>query len=494
MVKSHKNEMKRNFLFKGLLMLLLSCVLGMPLLADTEVVNGIEWTYTISGDTVSVGGGSSSSPAVPITTAGAIIIPSELGGKKVSGIGSCAFLKCNRLTDIDIPKGVTNIDEYAFSMCSSLTNIKIPESVISIGDNAFYDCDGLTSVEIPGSVTSVGDSMFEDCSSLTSVVMLDGVREIGFCMFKYCTKLKHVVIPEGVTEISSEAFRDCTSLMSLIIPESVTYIGRWAFSGVNVLVLRCDVPLYNSNYSAPWRIDGKVVFSMKYAMNWQKKLYAVDCKNYEEMVNYASAEVTAEMVTPKQMSVKYKVRDAKGDKVKVRAVAFLDGERSFENIVLVKTGENVPDGSEVEVNKEYSFVWNVSDDWDADLVNVKIEILVQEGGLLPQDLLTIPANGEHKEMTITRNILNETDIFNALLWCYAEGDTALTLSSGVLKTNGTTICNGMSLSSNDTLMNYLYGKMGYKVLTGDDLTYAEKMTRLDLDGYGYEQVSVKVEE
>lgn len=51
------------------------------------------------------------------------------------------------------------------------------------------------------------------------------------------------------------------------------------------------------------------------------------------------------------------------------------------------------------------------------------------------------------------------------------------------------------------LLNYLYGKMGYKVLAGEDLEYAEQATRLDFaDAVDYEtsqalrQVSVKIEE
>ncbi len=85
--------------------------------ADVEVVDGIEWTYTISGDTASVGGGYGS-PAVPVTTIGAVVVPSQLGGKKVTSIGIYAFYNCSGLTSVVIPEGVISIGNYAFRGCS----------------------------------------------------------------------------------------------------------------------------------------------------------------------------------------------------------------------------------------------------------------------------------------------------------------------------------------------------------------------------------------
>ena len=52
----------------------------------------------------------------------------------------------------------------------------------------------------------------------------------------------------------------------------------------------------------------------------------------------------------------------------------------------------------------------------------------------------------------------------------------------------------MSGASVSTLLNYLYGKMGYKVLSGEDYTYAKAATRLDLAKEGLGQVSVKIAE
>ena len=75
----------------------------MPLmtLADTEMVDGIVWTYVVYDGKVQVGSGSL---AIPQETTGAITVPSTLGGKPVARIGYRAFEGCTGLASIEIPK------------------------------------------------------------------------------------------------------------------------------------------------------------------------------------------------------------------------------------------------------------------------------------------------------------------------------------------------------------------------------------------------------
>jgi hypothetical protein len=70
---------------------LATLLLPLSALADTETVDGIEWTYTVSNGNASVGGRSYSSTAVPKSTTGAITIPSTLGVYPVTSIGDVAF-------------------------------------------------------------------------------------------------------------------------------------------------------------------------------------------------------------------------------------------------------------------------------------------------------------------------------------------------------------------------------------------------------------------
>ena len=194
-----------------------------------------------------------------------LIIPSEINGKQVTGIGGQAFEGCTGLANITIPDSVTEIGLEAFSGCTSLTNITIPDSVTEIGSSAFSGCSSLTAIDvevgnnnytsvngvlfnkgktelicypagktdksynIPNSVTSIGYSAFINCTSITSITIPDSVTSIDSSAFGGCSSLKSITIPNSVTSIGYYAFYGCTSLTSVTIPKSVTGIDDWAF-------------------------------------------------------------------------------------------------------------------------------------------------------------------------------------------------------------------------------------------------------------------------
>ena len=258
--------------------------------ADTwkDPDTGITWTYTVSGDTVSVGDSSSSSTAVPKTTVGAITIPSLIGDKPVTSIDFAAFYRCSGLTSVTIPNSVTNIGWNAFYSCSGLTSVTIPNSVTSIGGNAFWGCSGLENIEIPNSVVSIGESAFSGCSGLTNIILPfvgaqrgnsgtdsalfgyifghasfpGGVATWFYCngwssvfyipislksvtvtddtiigdgAFSNCSGLTSVVIPENLISIEDYAFYGCSGMTSIMIGNNLTNIGSYAFSDCSAL-------------------------------------------------------------------------------------------------------------------------------------------------------------------------------------------------------------------------------------------------------------------
>ena len=252
--------------------------------ADTETIDGIEWTYTVSNGEVSLGGGHPNNTAIPQTMSGVVNIPSSLGGYPVTSIGEFAFFRCKDITSVTIPDSVTSIDYWALAGCSftevcipkSVTNIAygafsedanivsfivdesnpayksqdglllskdgttlvhgvngdviVPDTVTTIAEEAFYVRIGLTSIEIPKSVTNIGTSAFCYCSGLEEVTIPDSVTEIGILAFANCESLTSVTIPDSVTSIGWGAFDSCSGLTNVTIPDSVTSIGSSAFS------------------------------------------------------------------------------------------------------------------------------------------------------------------------------------------------------------------------------------------------------------------------
>lgn len=97
---------------------------------ETEVFYAGEWEYCLNEDgtaTISHWEGEAES----------LVIPGELDGRRVTGIGDHAFLACTGLKLVTIPDSVTKIGPSAFYECSGLTGVTIPDSVTEIEAYAF---------------------------------------------------------------------------------------------------------------------------------------------------------------------------------------------------------------------------------------------------------------------------------------------------------------------------------------------------------------------
>ena len=158
------------------------------------------WTTTfqdltmkmIAGDFIGTDNGS----AVTITNytgaGGNVIIPSVMGGRPVTAIGTNAFNGLTTLTSVTIPNGVTRIDNGAFQGCANLTSVTIPSTVTTIGDGVFLACARLTSVSIPSAVTVIRAGTFLGCSGLTSITIPSAVTSIEEGAFYSCTGLRNI--------------------------------------------------------------------------------------------------------------------------------------------------------------------------------------------------------------------------------------------------------------------------------------------------------------
>ena len=183
-------------------------------------------------------------------------------------IGTYAFLSCDNLTRIFIPKNVEILEEGAFHHCDSLSaftvdtenefysadeygvlfnkdkteliqfpqgstleEYTVPASVVRIKAEAFQNCLNLKKVTIQNGVSQLEERVFYDCSGLETLILpSEGITEIPEQFLSGCCSLKTIHIPQSVESILQSAFSQCESLRKIDFPEGVEFIGRAAFS------------------------------------------------------------------------------------------------------------------------------------------------------------------------------------------------------------------------------------------------------------------------
>ncbi len=163
-----------------------------------------------------------------------VVIPSEIEGIEVVGIGMAAFSDENSenfqiIKSVVIPDTVTKIGKAAFMECLNLQNINIPDGVTSIDEACFAHCFSLKSLEIPDTVTKIGTGAFLMCLSLEDISIPDNVESIDDLTFSYCFSLNNIEIPNAVTKIGADAFSYCFSLENLELQDSIESVGAMAF-------------------------------------------------------------------------------------------------------------------------------------------------------------------------------------------------------------------------------------------------------------------------
>lgn len=173
-----------------------------------------------------------------IGNGGAVTIPSEINGKKVTSIKEGTFSGCTSLTSVTIPDSVTFISFDAFGRCTSLTEINVDSK-----NKSYCSVDGVvfskskkwlkrypagktaTSYAIPNSVTEIETGAFSGCTNLNSITIPNSMTKITTWTFVGCTSLTSVTIPDSVTIIDWEAFRGCTNLTSVTIKNRETNLN-----------------------------------------------------------------------------------------------------------------------------------------------------------------------------------------------------------------------------------------------------------------------------
>jgi len=159
------------------------------------------------------------------------------------------------------------------------------------------------------------------------------------------------------------------------------------------------------------------------------------------------------------MDVVYRITDPDNPTVKVRALAFTDGIRSFSNVLRPVTfveGTASSIGDAIATNTNHTLSWNVGADWNISLGNVKFEILARDArGLLAFDWISIPAVPGHAAVSVSKDTPSASAALDAFFWQYAAADPGLTLANGALSGSSTSgVFAGFPLVSGTTLQSY----------------------------------------
>ena len=525
--------------------------------AESEVVDGVTWYYSTYQEYVN----GQYRYYAQITSgadkySGNLTVPDKLGGYQVRKIGDSAFSGCSGLTGITLPSGIVRIEYSAFNGCSGLLNVSLPGTLTYIGSCAFDGCFGLASVAIPDSVTSMGSQAFYNCSALQSVTLSRNLTSIPSYCFYGCSSLQSIELPAGINSVEYQAFYDCTALADVVLPNGLTSIGNYAFYNCDSLTQvslpdgLTSIGSYAFYYCHPAEIilpasvtavgsyafgggddctsrrvvllgappsgiansgllsSSNVSYPREHGAAWLEILNNINKFNGYNQTNKPEVEYVSVAVResdPTILDVVYRVKSAKPT-VKVRSLAFKDGVRSFANVVRPETfieGTEAHVGDAISANAEHKLTWRVSSDWQIDLAKVKFEVLAVEEDLLPLELVTIPANGANKAMEISWNAINADWVFDALLWLYADKDSGLILSDGVLRdanTGNIYVSRNLMAIEDDYYYNssywgnptkYVFSKMGFSTLYGDELSYANKCTRMRLRPSGTRQYAYR---
>ena len=179
------------------------------LAADTETVNGVEWSYeTYNGEARLIGGygyteelplfvwshyvASSitelvgyNKGAVPDSVSGSVTVPSSLGGSPVTLIGEGAFVNCSNITEIVIPPCVAHIDPEAFTYCPALERITVSQGNANYKSEggALYSADSTRLLAVP--------------RAAETIVISESVEYVRNRAFTGCGNIKCIEMPSG---------------------------------------------------------------------------------------------------------------------------------------------------------------------------------------------------------------------------------------------------------------------------------------------------------
>ena len=189
-----------------------------------------------------------------------VVIPSDIDGKTVSGIGPFAFYMRSAMNYVVIPNTIKYIESCAFSGCTRIKviyftgtiqewcKIKGLGSLMGETNFAIYGSKGIHTksliinnkmiegnLVIPRDVETIDNSAFSGIEDITSVTIPNTVKEIGTSAFAQSANITNVVMEDGdePLRLHSQVFANCFNLKRVQLSNRLKRIGQYCFYGCN---------------------------------------------------------------------------------------------------------------------------------------------------------------------------------------------------------------------------------------------------------------------
>lgn len=123
------------------------------------------------------------------------------------------------------------LESPAVSVPATVTHEGKTYDVKAVGKEAFRRCETISTISLPDGLTTIGSFAFDN-STITAISFPASLTEIGSYAFQYCLKLTGpVVVPDNVKRVGSGAFAGCIKLKNATLGSGVESVGANLFGG-----------------------------------------------------------------------------------------------------------------------------------------------------------------------------------------------------------------------------------------------------------------------
>ena len=213
----------------------------------------------------------------------------------------------------------------------------------------------------------------------------------------------------------------------------------WAFDKFGTRVWQIKADLNNRGLVA---VNGMGDFTWVFERNAKYRRYRSSFRagpllEDADGIPYLMLISTTQEFETTDLDIVYKVTDTDDANVTTGLLAYIDGDDSFENVIIPQsflgdvTGKI---GQNVDVNVTHTISWDMPRDWNASVGTVAVEVFAKDDReLLDLHFVEIPADENNATpLTINRFPLKNEDFLAAYRYMLATGDPAIKLEKGVV--------------------------------------------------------------